>query len=612
MKHLTIVVATHKQYWMPEDDVYLPVQVGAAGKSSISGFQRDDEGDNISDRNPFFCELTGLYWAWKNLDSDYMGLVHYRRYFEERLALNKQKRIASGAFLVGMLKKYDVILPIERNYFIESNYTQYVHAHHEEDLIAVHSVIADKYPDYIPYYDIVMSRSHGHRFNMFIMRKDLFSSYCGWLFDILFELERRLDISTYSANDSRVFGFVSERLLDLWIEKNNIVYGSLPVVHLENQHWVKKALSFLERKYAKRSDVDVKSTTVSSKKIELSDSSTIESDTLSRKPLVSVIIPVYNLQDCIDYCFQSIRSQTYDNIEILFVNDGSTDGSAQILDSFTEVDSRVTVLHKGNGGLSSARNYGILHASGEFAVYVDGDDYVAPTMIEELLNALSSTEADMAIGTGVVVSNYGQPFSEVGLASSAMNAHDASVVLLYGIPGVSAWCKLAPTAFWKSHLFDEGHVYEDLRMMFSTIADCKKIAIVESKLYAYVMRPGSITSSKVASHGQVQDYIDAICNVRDCFAGEKDEEILKALECRLANEYARLYRHVDYYKLEDSHYEAIRQYIVRYEKDHAYSVIRNKRLNRIARYRVALLAMLPSIYVPAFRFAARIRGKRLA
>ena len=83
MKDIKILVATHKKYLMPTDDIYIPIQVGAEGKEDL-GFQKDNEGDNISAKNPFYCELTGMYWAWKNLNADYIGLVHYRRHFASK------------------------------------------------------------------------------------------------------------------------------------------------------------------------------------------------------------------------------------------------------------------------------------------------------------------------------------------------------------------------------------------------------------------------------------------------------------------------------------------------------------------------------------------------
>ena len=243
MSGLKIIVAAHKPYRMPEDPAYLPVQVGAAGKSSLGEWQRDDEGENISARNANWCELTGLYWAWKNLKADAVGLVHYRRHFKGAHG------IATGEELAKALEGVDAILPKKRNYFIETNYSQYVHAHHAIDLEMTRQIMSERCPGYLAAYDKSMKRTSGHRFNMFAMRREVADRYCTWLFDILFELERRLDISSYSVNDARVFGFVAERLLDVWIATNGVRFVELPVLHLESQHWPKKILAFLKRKF---------------------------------------------------------------------------------------------------------------------------------------------------------------------------------------------------------------------------------------------------------------------------------------------------------------------------------------------------------------------------
>lgn len=248
-QNLKVVVAAHKPYWMPSDPAYLPVQVGAAGKEPI-GFQRDDEGDNISSKNPNWCELTGLYWAWKHLDADYLGLVHYRRYFAGGASLDKRGRIATGDQLRACLEEAPAILPAKRNYFIETNYSQYAHAHHEVDLTTTRAILKERHPEYVAAYDDTMGRTTGHRFNMMVMRRDLLDEYCVWLFDVLGELEARLDISSYSNYDARVFGFVAERLLDPWVETRGVDYVSLPVVNLESQHWLRKGASFLKRKFA--------------------------------------------------------------------------------------------------------------------------------------------------------------------------------------------------------------------------------------------------------------------------------------------------------------------------------------------------------------------------
>lgn len=248
---IKIIVATHKKYWIPEDKMYFPVHVGAAGKESL-GYTRDDTGDHISDKNANYCELTGLYWAWKNLNADVIGLAHYRRHFKAKgVKGNTREQIITKAQMEKIMASTDVALPKPRNYYIETNYSQYVHAHHAEDLDTTRAILAERYPQYLPAYDSSMKKTIGHRFNMFVMKKELFDSYCEWLFDVLFELERRLDISQYTPYDARVFGFVSERLLDIWLETNDITYQELPYIFMEKQNWFVKGFNFLKRKIMK-------------------------------------------------------------------------------------------------------------------------------------------------------------------------------------------------------------------------------------------------------------------------------------------------------------------------------------------------------------------------
>lgn len=245
MDKLKVIVATHKAYWMPSDPMYYPLHVGHFGKKDI-GFPGDSSGDNISEKNANFCELTGLYWMWKNLAAEYMGLVHYRRHF----CLSKRtKTILTSEQAISLLNKADIVLPTPRNYWIETNYSQYVHAHHAIDLEITRKILEEKYPEYLEAYDRTMKRTYGHRFNMFIMAREKMDAYCTWLFDVLFELEKRLDISEYSPYDARVFGFVSERLLDIWLETNQYKYVECPYLFMEKQNWFVKIFRFLKRKF---------------------------------------------------------------------------------------------------------------------------------------------------------------------------------------------------------------------------------------------------------------------------------------------------------------------------------------------------------------------------
>lgn len=247
--NIKLYVVAHKPYPMPTDDIYVPMGVGAARQTyEVS----DATGDNIAKKNPHYCELTGLYWIWKNADADYLGLVHYRRHFTAGLkSSDKWKRVATRRRLERALNKADIVLPSQRHYVIETSWSQYAHAHHEADLIKTREIIGELCPEYLPCFDAVMKRTHGHRFNMLVMKKEALDAYCSWLFPILFRLEERLDISDYSSNDARVFGFVGERLLDVWLEKNKPEYTEMPVVNMESQHWGRKIYGFLKRKYTK-------------------------------------------------------------------------------------------------------------------------------------------------------------------------------------------------------------------------------------------------------------------------------------------------------------------------------------------------------------------------
>ena len=245
-QQIRILVACHRPYPIPKDSCYLPLEVGAAlHMEAIPGFTADDTGDNISAKNKNYCELTALYWAWKNLEAEAIGLVHYRRYFAKR---GIPKQIAEEIDFREALQKTPVILPVKRHYWIETNYSQYIHAHHEQDLTVTRDVLAEGCPEYLNAYDREMAKRSGHRFNMFVMRQDLFRSYCEWLFCVLFEIESRLDISTYDNYNSRVFGFIAERLLDVWIEANHSPYVEMPVKNTESQHWLKKGTRFVRRK----------------------------------------------------------------------------------------------------------------------------------------------------------------------------------------------------------------------------------------------------------------------------------------------------------------------------------------------------------------------------
>ena len=218
MNKVKIIVATHKKYKMPDDEIYLPLHVGCEGKEKL-GYQLDNSGENISNKNATFCELTGLYWAWKNLDAEYIGLCHYRRYFtcENIKTLNEDKKfkmVLNKKHVEEILKDTDIILPKKRKYYIENLYDHYKHTMYIETLDETRNIIEEKCPNYLPEFDKLHKRTN-----------------------------------KYDSFHARYLGRISELLLDVWINTNELNYKEVKVIDMQNVNWLKKGGAFLMAKF---------------------------------------------------------------------------------------------------------------------------------------------------------------------------------------------------------------------------------------------------------------------------------------------------------------------------------------------------------------------------
>ena len=254
MKDIKIIVATHKKYTMPKDTMYIPIHVGKELNKKDLGYIGDNTGDNISSKNPNFCELTGLYWAWKNLKASYIGLVHYRRYFTTKKHVSgdvdeKIQNVLTKEEAEELLQDTDIILAKKRKYYIETIYSHYKHTMYVEPLDETRKILSEMYPEYLKEFDNLHKMTSAHMFNMFIMKKEILDEYCTWLFSILFELEKRVDVSKYDEFHARFFGRISEVLLNVWINKNKLDYKEVKVIDIEKINWLKKGMSFLMAKF---------------------------------------------------------------------------------------------------------------------------------------------------------------------------------------------------------------------------------------------------------------------------------------------------------------------------------------------------------------------------
>lgn len=221
-------IITHKEFQIPSNlKQFQVLQVGAENNEDL-GYLKDNQGDNISKWNSYFCELTGMYWIWKNSDEKYVGLCHYRRYFA------KQNKIMEISELNRLLEGYDMITPRVVK-FATSVYRQYGYSdqHNLEDFDCMVNVIKEKCPEYVADLEKVMKENYFYPFNMMYLKKELYDEYCEWLFGILFELEKRIPYTTYKGQKKRVFGFLSERLLLVWIKRNKCKTREIKVLNTE-------------------------------------------------------------------------------------------------------------------------------------------------------------------------------------------------------------------------------------------------------------------------------------------------------------------------------------------------------------------------------------------
>ena len=220
---------------------------------------------------------------------------------------------------------------------------------------------------------------------------------------------------------------------------------------------------------------------------------------MDRKPLVSIIIPIYNIMDCLEKCVDSCINQTYENIEILMVDDGSTDGTSELCDKLKEKDARIRVFHKENGGSSSARNLGIENAKGEYLGFVDSDDFISPTMYEDLINAVLKYEVPIAQVSRDEIDDKGNKLPDVCTPpeKAFLCSSDEFMKELLMHRGDCSFCtKLIKKDLFKDKRFPVGKLNEDFYLLLQMLKEVNGIYILPQQHYHVFYRIGSNTRKK--------------------------------------------------------------------------------------------------------------------
>ena len=205
---ITLYAVTHKEL---ETAIPERTLIGVGKNRKLNGvFVYDNTKNNIAEKNPNYCELTAMYWIWKNDNSNVIGIEHYRRQFLGENGILKKKEVEK------ILDEYNLIAPRRKN-LATSIYHAYSQKHYESDLIKVRKIIARLYPDFVADFDYLKKTNKVYLCNMVITRKEIYDNYCKWLFDILFTLEKEVDLSDRDPYQQRMYGFMSERLFNIYL-----------------------------------------------------------------------------------------------------------------------------------------------------------------------------------------------------------------------------------------------------------------------------------------------------------------------------------------------------------------------------------------------------------
>lgn len=415
MAKIQIAVAYHKNSEIIKNNCLLPLQVGKACSDIDLDMQGDDTGDNISNKNFGYAELTAIYWLWKNSNADIKGLCHYRRYLDlnqssEHADENVYEYPLTDTFsskdflkkidiseknINNLLEKYTILTRKREDLHSWSRYsvkTHYAAEHHGEHIEKALDIIKQDYPDYYKSAKKLVEGHTSYFTNVFIMKSEQYNEYCSWMFDILFKIEPTLNLydKTLAPNTKRArwAGFLGERLTAIYIQKqidDGKKIGEFPAVILTpstDKKW-NECNTYDTNLYVKNNIKNV----------------IIQNTENKNNPVISVCIAAYNVDRFLEKCLTSVVEQTLQNIEIIIVNDGSKDNTYDIIQKFANNDKRIVVINQENQGLGNTRNNAIKIARGKYIHLMDADDYMDKTFLENMVKNAEKYNSDLVLST---------------------------------------------------------------------------------------------------------------------------------------------------------------------------------------------------------------------
>jgi glycosyltransferase involved in cell wall biosynthesis len=312
-------------------------------------------------------------------------------------------------------------------------------------------------------------------------------------------------------------------------------------------------------------------------------------------PEISVIVPVYNVEKYLNKCVDSILRQTFRNIEIILVDDGSTDNSGRLCDEYLKIDERIRVFHKKNGGVSSARNYGLERATAPYFGFVDSDDYIAEDMYEVLYNNLKRENADMSMCYWYNVYSGGRtPHADIAENHYlVVDRQEAIRLAMEGrLASVHVWNKLYRRELFDTVKYPEGKINEDAFVIVDLLDLCDKIVLTTERKYCHVHRENSVMTGK---------FTESVCDDLEAYQHnykiiqEKYPALIYWAEYRLCRvHYSILDRYFS--TAESGEFVQIKNTSVRYLRKHFLFMMQNKRIAKSRKISLALLMLNENLY----------------
>ena len=310
--------------------------------------------------------------------------------------------------------------------------------------------------------------------------------------------------------------------------------------------------------------------------------------------LISIVVPIYNVEKYLKQCIESIINQTYKNIEILLVNDGSTDNCAQICDEYAQIDERIKVIHKKNGGLSDARNSGINIAKGKYIAFIDSDDYVSEEYIEKLYNAISENNVRIAQCNFVKVTDDNTEIEKIGYAekNKIKSGYEMVKELYTGHwENILAWNKLYDIGLFKNVRYPFGKIHEDEFTTYKILYEIQNVAIVEDCLYKYRQNDNSITGQNFKK--KRLDVIIAYEERMEFFEKNDEEELYQLSLISYLGTIRRCYEKTRRYLKESQNIQ--KDLIKKYRKN-CVKLRKIKNINKIEKIKILMFYFLPNMY----------------